>query len=125
MEQLITVLFWAVATFVAVRVLTALFDAWLFSRVEKKLDRIELEIEQGNLIPLAVEVDGGQYLCYNSLTKEFVCQGTCLVEIQQRFKSRFPGKNAAIHGGNETAVKTLESQLKEQNENLGGVRPAS
>ena len=125
MEQLITVLFWAVVTFVAMRVLTALFDAWLFSKVEKKLDQIELEIEQGKLIPLAVEVDGNQYLCYNSLTKEFVCQGTCLDEIQQRFKSRFPGKNAAIHCGDETAVKTLKSQLKEQNENLGSIRPAS
>ena len=77
------------------------------------------------LIPLTVEVDQNQYFCYNSITKAFVCQGYSLKEIVERFRQRYPNKAAAIYDGDETAVRTLKSQLKELDENFGSIRPTS
>ena len=47
--------------------------------------------------------------------------GRILKEIRERFKLRFPDKDAAIYDGDKTAVATLRAQLKElkeKNENL-------
>lgn len=125
MESLVEVLLWAALTYVIVRVFFAVVDAWLVSKLEKKIDEIQQDLELGRLIPLTVEVDGNTYLCYNSVTQEFVCQGANLKEIQDRFKARFPDKSAAIHKGDAEAVKILKSQLKEPNENINSIRRTS
>jgi len=83
------------------------------------------DLDQERLIPLTVEVDLDQYFCYNSITKAFVCQGHNLKEIVERFKLRYPDKAAAIYDGDETAVRTLKSQLKELGENFSSVGRAS
>jgi hypothetical protein len=44
-----------------------------------------------------------------------------LKEIVERFKQRYPEKSAAIYNGDETAVRTLKSQLKELDENRSSV----
>ena len=44
---------------------------------------------------------------------DFVCQGRDLKEIRERFKLRFPDKDAAIYDGDQAAVTALKSQLKE------------
>jgi hypothetical protein len=75
-------------------------------------------VAAGKVIPLKVEVDQDQYLCYNNLTNQFVCQGTNVTEIIDRFKARFPGLNAALDSGDEQALATLRKQLKE-NRNTG------
>ena len=72
----------------------------------------------GELILLTVEVDHNQYLCYNAVTKEFVCQGVDVTEIAQRFSARFPDKTVAIFNGDTTAVATLQQQFRAQHENL-------
>ena len=68
----------------------------------------------GELILLTVEVDHNQYLCYNAVTKEFVCQGVDVTEIAQRFSARFPDKTVAIFNGDTAAVATLRQQFKTQ-----------
>ena len=81
-------------------------------------------LDEERLIALTVEVDQNQYFCYNSITKDFVCQGSDLKEIRERFRARYPDKDAAIYDGDETAVAVLKSQLKElkkQNENSIGI----
>jgi hypothetical protein len=89
---------------------------WAVSRyLQREIGAIVQEIEQEHLIPLTVEGDHNQYFCYNSVTKEFVCQGQSVEEIVRRFKLRYPDKSAAIYDGDETAVRTLQSQLKELN----------
>ena len=89
---------------------------WAVSRyLQREIGAIVQEIEQEHLIPLTVEGDHNQYFCYNSVTKEFVCQGQSVEEIVKRFKLRYPDKSAAIYDGDETAVRTLQSQLKELN----------
>jgi len=72
----------------------------------------------GELILLTVEVDHNQYLCYNAVTKEFVCQGVDVTEIAQRFSARFPDKTVAIFNGDTTAVATLQQQFRARHENL-------
>ena len=88
--------------------------------MEKELSYVGQALDEERLIALTVEVDQDQYFCYNSITKDFVCQGSDLKEIRERFRARYPDKDAAIYDGDQTAVATLKLQLKElkkQNEN--------
>jgi hypothetical protein len=95
---------------------------WLVSRhLERQIDSVVRDLDQEQLIPLTVEVDQNQYFCYNSITKAFVCQGHSLKEIVDRFKQRYPEKSAAIYDGDETAVRTLKSQLKDLDENRSSI----
>jgi hypothetical protein len=95
---------------------------WLVSRyLENQIRTVVRDLDQEQLIPLTVEVDQNQYFCYNSITKAFVCQGHSLKEIVERFKQRYPEKSAAIYDGDETAVRTLKSQLKELDENRSSI----
>lgn len=99
---------------------------WMVKRrVDSDLDEVFNDLELERLIPLTVEVVDNQYFCYNSITQDFVCQGVNLVEIVKRFKQRYPEKSAAIYNGDETAVRTLKSQLKELDENSSGIRYTS
>lgn len=95
---------------------------WLVSRhLERQIDSVVRDLDQELLIPLTVEVDQNQYFCYNTVTKAFVCQGHSLKEIVERFKHRYPEKSAAIYDGDETAVRTLKSQLKDLDENRSSI----
>ena len=92
--------------------------------MESELTGVGQALDEERLIALTVEVDQNQYFCYNSITKDFVCQGSDLTEIRERFRARYPDKDAAIYDGDQTAVATLKSQLKElkkQNENSIGI----
>ena len=94
-------------------------------RVDSDLEEVSKDLELERLIPLTVEVVENQYFCYNSITQDFVCQGVNLVEIVKRFKQRYPEKSAAIYDGDQTAVRTSKSQLKELDENSSGIRYTS
>jgi hypothetical protein len=72
----------------------------------------------GELVLLTVEVDHNQYLCYNGVTQEFVCQGADITEIAQRFRARFPDKIVAIFNGDTEAVATLKQQFGAKHENI-------
>ena len=92
--------------------------------MEQELAGVGQALDEERLIALTVEVDNNQYFCYNSVTNDFVCQGSNLTEIRERFRARYPNKDAAIYDGDRTAVATLKSQLKElkkQNENSIGI----
>lgn len=107
-------------------VVTWLVFTWLVSRhLERQIGSMVRDLEQERLIPLTVEVDQNQYFCYNTVTKAFVCQGHSLKEIVERFKQRYPDKSAAIYDGDETAVRTLKSQLKDLDENRSSIRHPS
>jgi hypothetical protein len=100
--------------------------AWVVKRrVASELEEVSKDLEFERLIPLTIEVVDHQYFCYNSITQDFVCQGTDLVGIVRKFKQRYPDKAAAIFDGDETAVRTLKSQLKELDENSSSIRPTS
>lgn len=77
------------------------------------------------IIPLTVEFDNNLYYCYNSNTNQFVCQGSDVKEITEKFQQRFPGLNAFFNSGDEQALKTLRQQLKENRENSNSVGHSS
>jgi hypothetical protein len=92
--------------------------------MEQELVGVGQALDEERLIALTVEIDQNQYFCYNSITKDFVCQGSDLTEIRRRFRERYPDKDAAIYDGDRTAVAALKSQLedlKKQNENSIGI----
>lgn len=98
---------------VTVAVLEALLTVWFRRRMSDELTAVGLALDEEKLIALTVEVDNNQYFCYNSITKDFVCQGRDLREIRERFRERYPDKDAAIYDGDKDSVDMLKSQLKE------------
>ena len=109
---------------IAMNLLEFLLRRHIERSMESELTGVGQALDEERLIALTVEVDDNQYFCYNSITKDFVCQGSDLKEIRERFRARYPDKDAAIYDGDESAVVTLKSQLKElkkQNENSIGI----
>jgi hypothetical protein len=105
---------------IALNLLEFLLRRRIERSMESELTGVGQALDEERLIALTVEVDQNQYFCYNSITKDFVCQGSDLTEIRERFRARYPDKDAAIYDGDESAVATLKSQLKDlkkQNEN--------
>jgi hypothetical protein len=111
-------------TSIVLSVLAFLLRRHIEKSMEHDLTAVGQALDQERLIALTVEVDNNQYLCYNSITNDFVCQGSDLKEIRERFRERYPDKDAAIYDGDESAVATLKLQLKDlkkQNENSIGI----
>jgi hypothetical protein len=106
--------------YLAVTITFGLLKAWLMYKFEQhigeELNAVGQALDDERLIALTVEQQNDQYLCYNSVTNDFVCQGRDLKEIRERFRARYPDKDAAIYNGDRTAVNTLKSQLKESTE---------
>ena len=114
--------------YLAVNIAFGLLEAWLMHRLSRglaeDLNEVGQALDEERLIALTVEQEHGQYFCYNSVTNDFVCQGRELTEIRERFRARYPNKDAAIYDGDRVAVATLKSQLKDlkaKNENSIGV----
>jgi hypothetical protein len=101
--------------------LRAMLEEALADTASSKEVSVDDLVAAGKVIPLKIEVDRDQYLCYNTLTNQFVCQGTNVEEIISRFKERFPGLNAALESGDEQALTTLRQQLKEHRENSSSI----
>ena len=109
-----------VITSLGLSLLAFLLRRYIEQSMEHELTSVGQALDEEKLIALTVEIDDNQYFCYNSITKDFVCQGSDLKEIRERFRARYPDKDAAIYDGDEFAVAALKSQLKElkkQNEN--------
>ena len=100
-------------TSIGLSVLEFLLRRHIEHSMESELTSVGQALDEERLIALTVEVDHDQYFCYNSITKDFVCQGRDLKEIRERFRARYPDKDAAIYDGDESAVAVLKSQLKE------------
>ena len=117
-----------VLTYLVVTLVFGLLKTWLMYKFEQHISQdlttVGQALDEEKLIALTVEVDQNQYFCYNSITKDFVCQGSDFKEIRERFRERYPDKDAAIYDGDESAVATLKLQLKDlkkQNENSIGI----
>ena len=101
----------------AITITFGLLKAWLMYKFEQhiseELTSVGQALDEQRLIALTVEQQNDQYFCYNSVTNDFVCQGSNLTEIRERFRARYPNKDAAIYDGDRTAVAALKSQLKD------------
>jgi hypothetical protein len=121
-------LIWFGLSYFVISIAFGLLEAWLMHRLSRdigeELSAVGQALDEERLIALTVEQENDQYFCYNSVTNDFVCQGSNLTEIRERFRARYPNKDAAIYDGDRTAVATLKSQLEElkkQNENSIGI----
>ena len=104
MDELVNFLINFALIYFLVRIAFTLL-AW---RLEKQIVHVEKSVESQYVI-LDLEHIDNQYFCYDTQTKDFVCQGRDLEEIRKRFCERFPGKSAAIYNGDELAVKVLKN----------------
>jgi hypothetical protein len=112
---------------VAIGVGAIILYAWyLYQRIKTRVDHMIEEVVKEaatDMIGLTIEVDQGQYFCYNIENKQFICQGSTAEEIQKTFEARFPDKIAYLAGGSPDVVtrfRTELSQLK-TNENSTSV----
>jgi hypothetical protein len=108
-------LIWFGLIYFAVSIAFGVLEAWLMHRLAQdmgeELNAVGQALDEERLIALTVEQQHDQYFCYNSVTNDFVCQGRDLKEIRERFRERYPNKDAAIYDGDKTAVATLKLQL--------------
>jgi len=74
-----------------------LHRAWReFNDTDHEVEEFVDKMIKQKLIILDIEAVDGQFMCYNSLTKEFVCMGQNMTEVQERFRQRYPDKEAAL-----------------------------
>ena len=74
-----------------------IYRAWReFNEPASDVEEFVDKMVKQKLIILDVEAVDGQFMCYNSLTKEFVCMGRNMTEVQERFQQRYPGKEAGV-----------------------------
>ena len=110
-------LVWFGLSYLVGKIVIGLLEAWLMHKfsqgIGEELTSVGQALDEERLIALTVEQENDQYFCYNSITKDFVCQGRNLTEIRERFRERYPDKDAAIYDGDQTAVATLKSQLND------------
>ena len=115
-------------SYFVISIAIGLLEVWLIRKLSQdigdELNAVGKALDEERLIALTIEKENDEYFCYNSVTNDFVCQGRDLKEIKERFRARYPNKDAAIYDGDQTAVATLKSQLKDlkaNNENSIGV----
>jgi len=74
-----------------------IYRAWReFNEPASDVEEFVDKMVKQKLIILDIEAVDGQFMCYNSLTKEFVCMGRNMTEVQERFRQRYPHKEAAL-----------------------------
>ena len=122
---LVDAFFLMVLVWVTTRITSRIFGHSVDSAREKIASKIMIDLHKEQLIPLSIEVDGDQYLCYNSMTNDFVCQGANLQEIVNRFRARFPDKQAAFVKGDDAVIAALQLQSKDLHENSSSIRSPS
>lgn len=106
-----------VITFIAGMAVAALIIRWMArTAIERLLKKLEQEMSQPadaaapGSMELKVELAGNQFLCYNSSTMDFVCQGSDIVEITKNFRKRYPNRNASLISDNTEVMKVLHQQ---------------
>ena len=109
--------------FVAGMAAAMLLLRWAINRaIDRMLERMAREdgadtvTADAEKMELRVEFDNNIYFCYNVTDGAFVCQGQNLAEIQSNFRSRFPGIDAVIVGGDANSVSWLKTEMSKSNE---------
>jgi hypothetical protein len=101
--------------------------AWyLYQRIKTRVDHMIEEVVKEvatDMIGLTIEIDQGQYFCYNVENKQFICQGSTVEEIQKTFEARFPNKIAYLAGGSPDVITQFRTELSKlkTNENSSSI----
>lgn len=108
MDEIINFLISFAVVYFLIRTIFTLI-AW---RLERQIVHIE-RIVESEFVILDLEHTDNQYFCYNSKTKDFVCQGQTMSDLVRNFKSRYPTKRGVIYNAETDAVTALDKDLKE------------
>ena len=79
---------------------------------------------EADMVGIVVEEDAGQLYFYRETDRQFLCQGSTLMEIRKRFNDMYPEKIAFLAGGDPVLVERLKAELKilkEQEKNEGSI----
>jgi hypothetical protein len=79
---------------------------------------------EADMVGIVVEEDAGQLYFYRETDRQFLCQGSDLMEIRKRFNDMYPEKIAYLAGGDPALIERLKSELKilkEQEKNEGSI----
>lgn len=77
---------------------------------------------EADMAGIVVEEDAGQLYFYRETDRQFLCQGSTLIEIRKRFNELYPEKIAYLADGDPALIERLRNELKtlkekEMNEN--------
>jgi hypothetical protein len=77
---------------------------------------------EADMVGIVVEEDAGQLYFYRETDRQFLCQGSTLIEIRKRFNELYPEKIAYLADGDPALIERLRNELKtlkekEMNEN--------
>jgi hypothetical protein len=69
------------------------------------------EVEE-QFVGVVVEEDAGQLYFYQETDRQFMCQGSTLAEVRERFNELYPAKIAYLAGGDPALIERLKAELK-------------
>jgi hypothetical protein len=69
------------------------------------------EVEE-QFVGVVVEEDAGQLYFYREEDRQFMCQGSTLAEVREKFNELFPETIAYLAGGDPALVERLKAELK-------------
>ena len=69
------------------------------------------EVEE-QFVGVVVEEDAGQLFFYREEDRQFMCQGSTLSEVREKFNELFPEKIAYLAGGDPALIERLKAELK-------------
>ena len=67
---------------------------------------------EADMVGIVVEEDAGQLYVYRETDRQFLCQGSTLMEIRKRFNELYPEKIAFLAGGDPDLIERLRAELK-------------
>jgi hypothetical protein len=99
---------------------------WIWRTIRKFEDELRglvretIKEVEADMVGIVVEEDAGQLYVYRETDRQFLCQGTTLIEIRKRFNELYPEKIAFLAGGDPALIERLKAELtvlKEQEQN--------
>ena len=75
-------------------------------RLENQIVHVEHAV-QSEYVILDLEQADDQYFCYDTRTKDFVCQGRDMVEVARNFRQRYPARRGVIYNADTNAMTAL------------------
>jgi hypothetical protein len=100
-------------------VITAFAVYLIFKYIERQ---VMAEIEKltetpepaaSNNVVATVEVVDDRYFCYNKDTSQFICYGSTLAEIVDRFRERFPDRGITLESEDKNITDELYQQYQQ------------
>ena len=67
---------------------------------------------EADMVGIVVEEEAGQLYFYRETDRQFLCQGTTLMEIRKRFNEQYPSKIAYLAGGDPALIERLKNELE-------------